>query len=65
MYARYTSQFSNMKWMFLSLNVCVLYHKSHVTVTYVGHPGCLTMVYKLNKIMIKLILKIGTRNRPV
>ena len=25
-YARHTSQYSYMKWMFLSLNVCVLYH---------------------------------------
>ena len=26
MYARHTSQFSYLKWMFLSLNICVLYH---------------------------------------
>ena len=26
MYARHTSQFSYLKWMFLSLNECVLYH---------------------------------------
>ena len=38
MYARHTSQFSYLKWMFLSINVCVLYHWSYVTVTYVGHP---------------------------
>ena len=26
MYGRHTSQFSCLKWLFLSLNVCVLYH---------------------------------------